>query len=143
MADTISSKGRGSRVPLSVLVLTQGSSATDEILRECEERTDLWTVRVASVTASVAALQALSVALVLVGPEILSHEISALVAELNHLRNKTPVLLLRKDAMEIPASWRSQRVAVLRCPLVPGLLNRAVDLALQPTRGTRDRAHMN
>ena len=101
MADTISSKGHGSRVPLSILILTQGSSATDEILRECEERTDIWTVRVASVTASLAALRALSVALVLVAPEILSDEISALVAELSHLRNKTPVLLLRKDAMEI------------------------------------------
>ena len=133
MADTISSKGRGSRVPLSILILTQGSSATDEILRECEERTDIWTVRVASVTASLVALRALSVALVLVAPEILSDEISALVAELSHLRNKTPVLLLQKDAMEIPASWQSHRVAVLRCPLVPGLLNRAVDLALQPT----------
>jgi hypothetical protein len=143
MVDTVPRKRRGFRVPSSVLILAQGSAATDELFRECDERHDLWTIRVPSVPASAAAMQVVFVSLVIVAPEIASDAVGALLAELARLGNEAPVLLLRSEAAQIPPGWQSQRMAVLRCPLAPGLLSRAVDVALQPARKKRDRARLN
>jgi hypothetical protein len=137
MADAVPRKGRGFRVPLSVLILSQSSTAAEELFRACDERLDLWTIRVPSVTASVAAMQVVYISLIIVAPEIPSDQVSALLAEIGRLRNQAPVLLLRSDAAEIHPDWQSHRMAVLRCPLVPGLLSRTVDLALQSTRKKR------
>jgi len=83
------------------------------------------------------------VALVIVAPEIASDVVSALLAELGRAGNEAPVLLLRSEAAEIRADWQSQRTAVLRCPLAPGLLSRAVDLALRPMRRKHDFTRLN
>lgn len=143
MEDAVPRKRRGFRVPSSVLILAQGSTAADDLFRECDERLDLWTIRVPSVTASAAAMRVVFVALVIVAPEIASDVVSALLAELGRAGNEAPVLLLRSEAAEIRADWQSQRTAVLRCPLAPGLLSRAVDLALRPMRRKHDFTRLN
>lgn len=143
MQDAAPRKRRGFRVPSSVLILAQGSTTTDDLLRECDERLDLWTIRVPSVAASAAAMQVVFVSLVIIAPEIASNTVSALLEELARKGSEAPVLLLRSEAAEIHADWRSQSMAVLRCPLAPGLLSRAVDLALKPVRGARDCTRLN
>lgn len=143
MADAVSRRDRGFRRPLSVLILAQDLSATEDLFRPCDERLDLWTIRVPSVTACVAAMRVVLASLIIVAPEIASEDVTILLGEIEHLRSETPVLLLREAAAEIHPGWQSRRMAVLRCPLVPGLLDRAVDLALRPARRKRDRARMN
>ena len=143
MVDAGPRKRRGFRVPSSVLILAHGSTSTDDLFRECDERHDLWTIRVPSISASAAAMRVVCVSLVIIAPEISSDTVGDLLAELGRLENEAPVLLLRSEAATIPPAWKSPHMAVLRCPLAPGLLSRAVDLALRPARTKRDRARLN
>ena len=134
MIGAVPDKSRDLRIPLSVLFLTRGSAETDRLLQEFEDRIDLWIVRVPSLQASVAAMRMDLVSLVIITPEIPADDIGALLKEVSRLRRNTPVLLLRSETAETPPSWRSHGMAVLRCPLAPGLLSRAADLALQRVR---------
>jgi len=143
MVDAVPDKGRAIRIPLSVLILTRGSAETDKLLQEFEDRIDLWIVRVPSLQAGVAAMRFALVALVIITPEIPSDDVSVVLGEVSRLGRNTPVLLLRSETAETPAAWRSHSLAVLRSPLAPGLLSRAVDLALQPTRTDRARRRAN
>jgi hypothetical protein len=77
------------------------------------------------------------VALVIITTEIPSDEVSAVLGEVSRLGRHTPVLLLRSEMAETPSAWKSHSIAILRSPLAPGLLSRAVDLALQPTQTNR------
>ena len=143
MADALAHKNRGFRMPLSVLILAQDATVADSLFRVCEERLDLWAIRVPSVSASMSAMQIVFVSLIIVAPEIPANQVSDLLARIWQWRSEAPVLLLRNEAAEIHPGWQSQRTAVLRCPLVPGLLSRAVDVALQPAHTKRDRTRMN
>ena len=143
MVDAVPDKGRYLRIPLSVLILTRGSAETDTLLQEFDDRIDLWIVRVPSLQAGVAAMRFALVALVIVTPEIPPDDVSALLGEVSRLGRRTPVLLLRSEMAETPPAWRSHSLAILRSPLAPGLLSRAVDLALQPPRTNRARRRPN
>ena len=81
-------------MPLPVLVLAQTSAETDELLRECEERHDIWTLRVATVSAGTTVLRDARVSLVIVGPEALAADASALLVEASRLRPAVPVLVI-------------------------------------------------
>jgi hypothetical protein len=74
MGDALSRKSSGLRAPFLVLILTLESAEALNLLRECEERIDLWTVRVVSASAGVATLRGTSFRLVIVAPEIPSEE---------------------------------------------------------------------
>jgi len=113
------------------------------MLQEFEDRIDLWIVRVPSLQAGVAAMRMDLVSLVIITPEIPADDVGALLKEVSRLRKNTPVLLLRSETAETPPSWRSRGMAVLRSPLAPGFLSRAVDLALQPARIALARRHPN
>jgi hypothetical protein len=130
-------------MPLSILILARESPDTDQALQELEDRIDLWIVRVPSVQAGVAAMRLTLVALVIVSPEIPPDDVSTLLAEVSRLCRDTPVLLLRLEAAETPPSWRSLSLAVLRSPLAPGVLSRAVDLALQAAPTERAPRRLN
>jgi hypothetical protein len=134
MADPVADRGRYIRIPLPVLILTRGSAETDELLQEFEDRIDLWIVRVPSLQAGVAAMRFALVALVIIAPEIPPDDVSVVLGEVSRLGRHTPVLLLRSETAETPPVWKSYSMAVIRSPLAPGLLSRAVDLALQPAR---------
>ena len=143
MANAVPRKWRGSRLPSSVLILAQSSSETADLFHACDERLDLWTIRVPSVGAGVAAMRVVFVSLIIVAPEIPADEVSALLSEIWQLRSEAPVLLLRHETAEIHPGWQSQHMAVIRCPLAPGLLSRAVDLALQPACKKHDQTRLN
>lgn len=144
MVDAVPDKGRALPIPLSVLILTRGSAVTDKLLEEFEDRIDLWIVRVPSLQAGLAAMRLALVALVIITPEIPSDDVSSLLAEVSRLRRNMPVLLLRSETAETPPAWQSHNsLAVLRSPLAPGLLSRAVDLALQPALTKRTRRRPN
>lgn len=143
MVDGVPDKGHYLRIPSSVLILTRGSAETDKLLKEFEDRIDLWIVRVPSLQAGVAAMRMDLVSLVIITPEIPADDVGALLKEVSRLRKNTPVLLLRSETEETLPDWRSHSMAVLRSPLAPGLLSRAVDLALQPTRTNRARRRPN
>ncbi len=143
MVDAVPDKGHYLRIRSSVLILTRGSEETDKLLQEFEDRIDLWIVRVPSLQAGVAAMRFALVALVIITPEIPSDDVSVVLEEVSRLGRRTPVLLLRSETAETPAAWKSHSIAVLRSPLAPGLLSRAVDLALQPTRTNRARRRPN
>jgi hypothetical protein len=130
-------------MPVPVLILTLESAEALNLLRECEERIDLWTVRVVSASAGVATLRGTSFRLVIVAPEIPSEEVSALLAGIRRLRHGPPVLALRSQAPEALSAWQSYRVAILCCPLTPGLLSRAVDVALGASLKIRARPRLN
>jgi hypothetical protein len=139
MVNAVADKGRYIRIPLSVLILTRGSAETDKLLQEFEDRIDLWIVRVPSLQAGVAAMRFALVALVIIAPEIPPDDVSVVLGEVSRLGRHTPVLLLRSETAETQPAWKSHSMAVLRSPLAPGILSRAVDLALQPVRTNRAR----
>ena len=143
MVDAVSDKCRYLRIPSSVLILKRGSAEADKLLQEFEHRVDLWIVRVPSLQAGVAAMRFALVALVIITPEIPSDDVSVVLGEVSRLGRPTPVLLLRSETAETVPAWKSHRMAILRSPLAPGLLSRAVDLALQPTRTNRSRRGQN
>jgi hypothetical protein len=143
MRDALSRKSSGLRMPFPVLILTLGSAEVLNLLRECEDRNDLWTVRVASASAGVAALRSTSFRIVIVSPEIPSEEVSAILAGIRRLRHEPPVLVLRSQVAEALSAWQSYRVAILCCPLTPGLLSRAVDVALGASPKIRSRPRLN
>jgi hypothetical protein len=136
-------RGRILRMPLPVLVLAQTSAETDELLRECEERHDIWTLRVATVSVGTTVLRDARVSLVIVGPEAPAADASALLVEVSRLRPGVPVLVIRSSCAEESASWMSSDVAVLRCPLLPGVLSRSVDVALGLAISHRARCRVN
>ena len=142
MVNAVPDKDRTAWIRLSILFLTRGSAETEKLLQEFECRIDLWIVRVPSLQAGVAAMRMDLVSLVVITPEIPCNDVSALLAEVSRLHRNTPVLL-RSGAAETPPAWRPHRIAVLRSPLAPGLLTRAVDLALQPARTGRGRRRPN
>lgn len=143
MADALARKGSSFHTPLSVLVPAQDGALADNLFRVCDERLGLWTIRVPSVSASVSAMQIVFISLIIIAPEIPANQVSELLARVWQWRSEAPVLLLGNEAAEIHAGWQSRRMAVLRCPLAPGLLSRAVDVALQPAQTRRDRTRMS
>ena len=130
-------------MPLPVLVLAQTPAETDDLLRECEERHDIWTLRVTTVSAGKTVLHDARVSLVIIGPEALAADVSALLVEVGRLRPSLPVLVIRSKGGEELASWTSSNVAVLRCPLLPGVLSRSVDVALGLAISHRARCRVN
>jgi hypothetical protein len=143
MVAAVPDKNRDVRNPVSVLFLTRGSAETDKLLQEFEDRIDLWIVRVPSLEAGVAAMRMDLVALVIITPEISCDEVSALLTEVRRLRRHTPVLLVRSETAKTSPAWRSDNLAVLRSPLAPGLLSRALDLALRPVTTAPARRRQN
>jgi peptidoglycan-associated lipoprotein len=82
MADVLARKGRGFCMPLSVLILAQDASAAEKQFRVCDERLDLWTIRVPSASASVSAMQIVFVSLIIVAPEVPANQVSELLARI-------------------------------------------------------------
>ncbi len=143
MADALARKGRSFHMPPSVLILTKDGALEDNLCRVCDERHDLRTIRAPSVSASMSAVQIVFVSLIIIAPEIPANQVSELLAIVWQCRSEAPVLLLRNEAAEIHPGWQSQHTAALRCPLVPGLLSRAVDVALRAAHAKRERTRMN
>lgn len=125
----------------SLLVLAQPSVETDDLLETLVKRTDLCLLRVTSLNAAEIALRDIAVSLVLVCPETAPAAVTAILDKAEQLRPGTPVLALRPRSGDPLPVWKGRTIAVLRCPILPDVLSRTVDVALglggQP--GTRSK----
>lgn len=131
-----------------VLVLAQPSPETDDLLDPLVKRSDLVLFRVTDLNAAELALRDVAVSLVLVCPETEAALVTAIVETIDHVRPGTPVLALRPRSSDSQTTWKGRTVGVLRCPILPDVLSRTVDVALglnvgheATIRGVKGRTH--
>jgi hypothetical protein len=114
----------------SLLVFAQPSAETDDLLEPLVKRADLCLLRVTNLNAAEIALRDVGVSLVLVCPETDARTVTAILNTTDHLRRGTPVLALRTRGGDALAAWKGRTIGVLRCPILPDVLSRTVDVAL-------------
>jgi hypothetical protein len=113
----------------SVLLLARPGAESDEIFADLSEREDLCLIRVANAAAANRTIEEMPVSLVIASPEVPVSAIDAVVARLRRVRRGTPVLAVRERQAAEPSAWHG-RVAVLRMPLLGGVLSRSIDVVL-------------
>ena len=129
----LSSRGVSPRPPPSVLVLARPGAESDDLFADLSQREDVCLLRVATEAAASVAIREIPVALVIACPQASPVAIDSLLAHLDaaptplrrHLR------LARPDREHRRPGPRG--VAVLRLPLLSGVLSRAVDVVLGMT----------
>jgi hypothetical protein len=114
----------------SVLLLARPGAESEELLADLLEREDLCLLRVANAAAANRAIEEMPVALVVACPEIPVAAIDSVLAHLRRARAGTPVLAVRARRAQEPAGWSGRGVAVLRLPLLEGVLSRSIDVVL-------------
>lgn len=120
----------------AVLLLARPGPENDELFAGLEGREDLCLLRVATASAAARAIEEMPVALLVACPETAAASIDAAAASLERARPGTPVLALRARRAPEHAAWKARGVAVLRLPLLPGVLSRTIDVVLG-MRGAR------
>ncbi len=119
-----------SKPPPSVLVLSRPGPESDDLFADLSQREDLCLLRVATPAAANRTIAEMPVALVIACPETATPAIESVLAHLDQLRPGTPVLAIRTRQAQEPAAWSQRNLAVLRIPLLPGVLSRSVDVVL-------------
>ncbi len=123
--------------PPSVLLLARPGLETDELFADVALREDLCLVRVATAAAACRAVAEMPVALVVVCPETAAAAIDEVLSGLVRARPGTPVLAIRARQAPEPAGWSRGAVAVLRMPLLAGVLSRSIDVVLGMNRAAK------
>ena len=118
------------RTPPPVLLLARPGPASDDLFADLDGREDLCLLRVDTAAAAARAIEEMPVALLVACPETPVAAIDTAVAKLERARPGTPVLALRARRAPEPAGWKARGVAVLRLPLLPGVLSRSIDVVL-------------
>ncbi len=113
-----------------MLLLARPGPASDDLFADLDGREDLCLLRVATPAAAARAIEERPVALLVACPDTPVASIDAVVATLERKRPGTPVLALRARQAPEPGAWKSRGVAVLRLPLLPGVLSRSIDVVL-------------
>lgn len=126
----VSARNKPARTPVPVLVLAQPSPETDELLNGLVKRPDLSLIRVASADAASLALRDIPIALTIACPETPADVVTQVIALVGRSRRGTPFLAVRARQSVEPNSWRTGGIGILRCPLLPDVLSRTVDVAL-------------
>jgi hypothetical protein len=121
-----------------VLLLARPGPASDELFADVDRRDDLCLLRVATPAAAARAIEEMPVALLVACPETPAGAIDAVVSSLERARPGTPVLALRARQAAEPAGWKARGVAVLRLPLLPGVLSRSIDVVLGMSLGRKE-----
>jgi hypothetical protein len=116
--------------PPSVLLLARPGAESEEIFADLSQREDLCLIRVANAAAANRTLEEMPVALVVACPEVPAAEIESVLAHLRRARPETPVLAVRARRAQEPPGWGQAGVAVLRMPLLAGVLARSIDVVL-------------
>jgi hypothetical protein len=124
--------------PPAVLLLARPGPETDDLFADLDGRDDLCLLRAATAAAAARAIEEMPVALLVACPETPSSAIDAAVEALERSRAGTPVLALRARRAPEPAGWKARGVAVLRLPLLAGVLSRTVDVVLGMSRGPKE-----
>ena len=118
------------RTPPPVLLLARPGPASDDLFADLDGREDLCLLRVATAAAAARAIEEMPVALLVACPDTTAASIDSAVQTLERVRPGTPVLALRARRAPEPAAWKARGVAVLRLPLLPGVLSRSIDVVL-------------
>ncbi|ABS27957.1 hypothetical protein [Anaeromyxobacter sp. Fw109-5] len=121
------------RPPPSVLVLARPGAESDDLFADLSQREDVCLLRVATEAAASVAIREIPVALVIACPQASPAAVDSLLAHLDAARPGTPVLAIRARQAQVPPEWGGRGVAVLRLPLLSGVLSRAVDVVLGMT----------
>lgn len=116
--------------PPSVLVLARPGPESDELFADLSQREDLCLLRAATAAAANHAISEMPVALVIACPEMPAAAIESVLVHVGLARPGTPLLAIRTRQAQEPAGWPERGVAVLRVPLLPGVLSRSVDVVL-------------
>ena len=116
--------------PPSVLLLALPGAESEEMFADLSRREDLCLIRVANAAAANRTIEEMPVALVVACPEIPASAIDSVLAHLRRARPETPVLAVRSRRAQEPAGWADAGVAVLRVPLLAGVLSRSIDVVL-------------
>jgi hypothetical protein len=119
----------------SVLLVARPGRESDELFYDLALREDLRLVRVATGAAAARTLAEMPVALVLACPETAPAEVDAVLAAVSRSRPATPVLAIRARQAPEAAGWVRAGVAVLRMPLLAGVLSRSIDVVLGMSGG--------
>ncbi len=113
-----------------MLVLARPGPESDDLFADLSQREDLCLLRVATPAAANRTIEEMPVALVVACPEMTAAAIDSVLVHLDQARPGTPVLAIRTRQAQEPAAWSLRNVAVLRMPLLPGVLSRSVDVVL-------------
>ncbi len=116
--------------PPSVLLLARPGAESEDLFADLSQREDLCLLRVATASAANRAIDEMPVSLVIACPEVPVATIDTVLSHLRQVRPRTPVLAVRARQAAEPAGWSERNVAVLRMPLLPGVLSRSVDVVL-------------
>lgn len=116
--------------PPSVLLLAHPGAESEEIFADLSQRHDLCLIRVANAAAANRTIEEMPVALVIACPEVPAAAIDSVLAHVHRTRPGTPVLAVRARRAQEPATWAAGGVAVLRMPLLRGVLSRSIDVVL-------------
>lgn len=117
--------------PPSVLLLALPGDVSEEIFADLSRRRDLCLIRVANAAAANRTIEEMPVALVVACPEVPASAIDSVLERLRRARPGTPVLAVRsRRAPPEPPAWAGAGVAVLRMPLLAGVLSRSIDVVL-------------
>jgi hypothetical protein len=111
-------------------MLARPGSENDDLFSELSQREDLCLLRVATAAAANRTMQEMPVALVIACPETAAAAIDSVLAHLDAAAPGTPVLAIRARQAQEPPGWSGRGVAVLRMPLLPGVLSRSIDVVL-------------
>jgi hypothetical protein len=120
--------------PPSVLVLAQPGGECEDLLADLLRREDLCLLRVASAASANLTIREMAVSVVVACPEVPASAIDAVIAQLDAARPGIPVLAIRRRQAVEPAGWRGRGVAVLRLPLLAGVVSRSIDVVLAMKR---------
>ena len=123
--------------PPSVLLLARPGLENDELFSDIAVREDLCLVRVATAAAAARTLAEMPVALVVACPETPAPAVDEVLAALSRSRPGTPVLAIRARQAPEPSGWSRAKVAVLRMPLLAGVLSRSIDVVLGMNRAAK------
>lgn len=116
--------------PPSVLLLAHPTPASEDLFADLARREDLCLLRVATAAAANRTIEEMPVALVVTCPEVPAAAVDSVLAHLERVRPGTPVLAVRPRQPPEPATWSARGVAVLRLPLLAGVLSRSIDVVL-------------
>ncbi len=114
----------------SVLLLARPGEDSEDIYADLSRREDLCLIRVANAAAANRTIEEMPVSLVIASPEVPASAIDTLLAGVRRARPGTPVLAVRARRAQEPPAWSEAGVAVLRLPLLPGVLSRSIDVVL-------------
>jgi hypothetical protein len=125
--------------PPSVLLLARPGPESDELFSDVALREDLCLIRVATGAAAARALVEMPIALAVACPETSPEAVDELLAAVSRSRPGTPVIAIRTRQAPEPAGWSKAGVAVIRMPLLAGVLSRSIDVVIGMSEAKPDR----